>query len=84
MTPSGWLLAQSGRLTTSGPQPPWLSSLIYRSLLANPLEDAQSWTEDAPRLDLPEVQSASHGDPRNGVATGRRARQRGAGDGGSD
>jgi two-component system, OmpR family, sensor histidine kinase ChvG len=63
VSPSGWLLAQSGHLTTSGPQPPWLSSLIYRSLLANPLEDAEPWTEDAPRLDLPEVQSASRGEP---------------------
>jgi two-component system, OmpR family, sensor histidine kinase ChvG len=60
--PSGWLLAQSGHLTTAGPQPPWLSSLIYRSLLANPLQDAEPWTEDAPRLDLPEMQSAGHGE----------------------
>jgi two-component system, OmpR family, sensor histidine kinase ChvG len=61
VAPTGWLLAQSGRLTTSGPQPGWLSSVIYRSLLANPLEDAELWTADVPRLDLPEVQSASNG-----------------------
>ncbi|QAU23653.1 HAMP domain-containing protein [Dyella sp. M7H15-1] len=61
IAPSGWLLAQSGRLTTSGPQPGWLSSIIYRSLLANPLEEAELWTADVPRLDLPEVQSARTG-----------------------
>jgi two-component system, OmpR family, sensor histidine kinase ChvG len=64
VAPAGWLLAQSGRLTTSGPQPGWLSSIIYRSLLANPLEEAELWTADVPRLDLPEIQSA-----RNGQAT---------------
>lgn len=63
LTPSGWLLAQSGRLTTSGPQPGWLSSVVYRSLLANSLEDAEAWTADVPRLDLPEVSSASKGIP---------------------
>jgi two-component system, OmpR family, sensor histidine kinase ChvG len=61
VAPAGWLLAQSGRLTTSGPQPGWLSSIIYRSLLANPLEEAELWTADVPRLDLPEIQSARTG-----------------------
>ena len=61
VAPAGWLLAQSGRLTTSGPQPGWWSSVIYRSLLANPLEESQPWTTDVPRLDLPEVQSARTG-----------------------
>ncbi|GLQ47852.1 proteobacterial dedicated sortase system histidine kinase [Dyella lipolytica] len=61
LTPSGWLLAQSGKLTTSGSQPGWLSSVVYRSLLANPLEEAEPWTTDVPRLDLPEVQSARDG-----------------------
>jgi two-component system, OmpR family, sensor histidine kinase ChvG len=63
VTPAGWLLAQSGRLVTSGPQPGWFSSIIYRSLLANPLEDAELWTADVPRLDLPEIQSARTGQP---------------------
>jgi two-component system, OmpR family, sensor histidine kinase ChvG len=63
VAPAGWLLAQSGRLTTSGPQPGWLSSIIYRSLLANPLEEAEAWTADAPRLDLPEIQVARDGQP---------------------
>lgn len=61
LVPSGWLLAQSGHLTTSGPQPSWWSSVIYRSLLANPLEEAEAWTSDAPRLDLPEVKAAKGG-----------------------
>jgi two-component system sensor histidine kinase ChvG len=61
VAPSGWLLAQSGHLTTTGPQPGWLSSVIYRSLLANPLEEAEPWTADVPRLDLPEVQRARTG-----------------------
>jgi two-component system, OmpR family, sensor histidine kinase ChvG len=63
LAPAGWLLAQTGRLTTSGPQPGWLSSFVYRSLLANPLEDAEAWTSDAPRLDLPEVRGARDGQP---------------------
>ncbi|HKT26981.1 ATP-binding protein [Dyella sp.] len=61
VTPQGWLLAQSGRLKTSGPQPSWWSSVIYHWLLANPLEQAQAWTSDAPRLDLPEVKYARDG-----------------------
>ncbi len=63
LAPAGWLLAQTGRLTTSGPQPGWLSSFVYRSLLANPLEDAEPWTVDVPHLDLPEVQGARAGQP---------------------
>ncbi|WP_188793195.1 ATP-binding protein [Dyella nitratireducens] len=61
VTPEGWLLAQSGHLTTSGPQPSWWSSVIYHWLLANPLEEGEAWTTDAPRLDLPEVKTARHG-----------------------
>lgn len=61
VTPQGWLLAQSGRLKTSGPQPSWWSSVIYHWLLANPLEESQAWTSDAPRLDLPEVKNARDG-----------------------
>jgi two-component system sensor histidine kinase ChvG len=63
LAPAGWLLAQTGKLTTSGPQPGWLSSFVYRSLLANPLEDSEPWTVDVPRLDLPEVQGARAGEP---------------------
>jgi len=63
VTPEGWLLAQSGRLKTSGPQPSWWSSVIYHWLLANPLEQAEAWTSDAPRLDLPEVKTARDGQP---------------------
>ena len=63
LAPAGWLLAQTGHLTTSGPQPGWLSSFVYRSLLANPLEDAEPWTADVPHLDLPEVQGARAGQP---------------------
>jgi len=63
LAPAGWLLAQTGKLTTTGPQPGWLSSFVYRSLLANPLEDAETWTADVPRLDLPEVQGARAGQP---------------------
>lgn len=63
LSPQGWLLAQSGRLRTAGEQPGWFASLIYRSLLANRLEDAEPWTEDAPRLDPPEVRKARAGDP---------------------
>jgi two-component system, OmpR family, sensor histidine kinase ChvG len=61
LAPAGWLLAQSGRLKASGPQPSWWSSVIYRSLLANPLEEAEAWTTDAPKLDLPEVEKARNG-----------------------
>jgi dedicated sortase system histidine kinase len=61
VAPAGWLLAQSGRLSAAGPQPSWWSSVIYHSLLANPLEEAEGWTTDAPRLDLPEVKAAREG-----------------------
>ncbi|RUL74480.1 ATP-binding protein [Dyella choica] len=61
VAPEGWLLAQSGRLTTSGAQPSWWSSVIYHWLLANPLEDGEAWTTDAPRLELPEVKTAGKG-----------------------
>jgi len=61
LAPAGWVLARSGRLSASGPQPGWWSSLIYHSLLANPLEEAEAWTTDAPKLDLPEVETARNG-----------------------
>ncbi|NUO71258.1 MAG: histidine kinase, partial [Frateuria sp.] len=67
----GWVLAQSGRLQSGGPQPGWFAALIYRALLANRVEDAAPWTQDAPRLDLPEIARAREGRPstvwRDGV-----------------
>lgn len=63
LAPSGWLLAQSGRLRASGSQPGWFAALVYRALLANRVEDAAPWTEDAPRLDLPQIARARAGQP---------------------
>jgi len=71
----GWLLAQSGQLHTAGQQPGWFASVIYRSLLANQLEDAEPWTEDAPRLDTPEVRTAHAGAPK---AAWREGEERGS------
>jgi len=59
----GWLLAQSGRLQTGGPQPGWFAALVYRALLANRVEDAAPWAQDAPRLELPEIARARAGTP---------------------
>ena len=59
----GWVLAQSGRLQSTGPQPGWFAALVYRALLANRVEEAAPWTQDAPRLDLPEVVQAREGKP---------------------
>ncbi|KRE97020.1 histidine kinase [Frateuria sp. Soil773] len=77
LAPQGWLLAQSGRLgaaVAGGAQPGWFASLVYRSLLANRLEPAELWTQDAPRLDLPEIRRAAAGEPatvwRDGEARG--------------
>jgi two-component system sensor histidine kinase ChvG len=64
LAPQGWLLARSGRLiTTPGAdgQPGWFASLIYRSLLATRMEDANPWAQDVPRLDTREVSQASAG-----------------------
>jgi dedicated sortase system histidine kinase len=63
LAPTGWLLAQSGRLRAGGPQPGWFAALVYRALLANPVEDAAPWAQDAPRLDLPEIARARSGEP---------------------
>jgi len=63
LAPGGWLLAQSGRLQTAGPQPGWFAALVYRALLANSVEDAAPWAQDAPRLELPEITRAHAGDP---------------------
>ncbi|HET6551898.1 MAG TPA: ATP-binding protein [Dyella sp.] len=67
LAPDGWLLAQTGHLATpaSAPsdQPGWFAALVYRSLLANQVEDAEPWTQDVPRLDVPQVREASRGAP---------------------
>ena len=63
LAPTGWLLAQSGRLQAAGPQPGWFAALVYRALLANPVEDAAPWAQDAPRLELPEITRARGGEP---------------------
>lgn len=63
LAPSGWLLARSGRLDTTGPQPGWFAALVYRALLANRVDDAAPWMQDAPRLDLPQITRARAGQP---------------------
>ncbi|UGB38400.1 ATP-binding protein [Frateuria soli] len=63
LAPTGWLLAQSGRLQAGGPQPGWFAALVYRALLANPVEEAAPWAQDAPRLELPEIARARAGEP---------------------
>jgi dedicated sortase system histidine kinase len=78
LAPQGWLLAQTGHLSTPaaapGDQPGWFAALVYRSLLANQVGDAEPWTQDVPRLDATEVQKASQGTPatvwRQGEARG--------------
>ncbi|MGP1664720.1 MAG: histidine kinase dimerization/phospho-acceptor domain-containing protein, partial [Rhodanobacter sp.] len=66
LAPQGWLLGRSGRLNTlpgSDGQPSWFAALVYRSLLATKLEDANLWSQDVPRLDTSEVIAASAGQP---------------------
>ncbi|MFC5581701.1 ATP-binding protein [Rhodanobacter terrae] len=78
LTSQGWLLARTGRLNTApgaDGQPGWFASLIYRSLLANQLEDASPWSQDVPRLDTAEVGTASSGKP---VAVWRSGEERGS------
>ena len=77
LAPQGWLLARSGRLNTmpgSDGQPGWFAALVYRSLLATRLEDANLWAQDVPRLDTGEVAEAAAGQPvsvwRNGEERG--------------
>ncbi|MBA2079452.1 ATP-binding protein [Rhodanobacter sp. PCA2] len=78
LSPQGWLLARSGRLDsapgTHG-QPGWFASLVYRSLLATRLEDANLWAQDVPRLDTPEVLRARGGQP---VSVWRSGEERGS------
>ena len=78
LSPQGWLLARSGRLDTAPGahgQPGWFASLVYRSLLATRLEDANLWAEDVPRLDTPEVMHARTGQP---VSVWRSGEERGS------
>jgi two-component system, OmpR family, sensor histidine kinase ChvG len=77
LSTQGWLLARSGHLdnaTGTDGQPGWFASMVYRSLLATRLEDANLWSQDVPRLDTPEVGDALAGQPvsvwRNGEERG--------------
>jgi dedicated sortase system histidine kinase len=78
LSPAGWLLARSGKLnTTPGAdgQPGWFASLVYRSLLATRLEDANLWAQDVPRLNTGEVEQAQTGKP---VSVWRSGEERGS------
>ncbi len=78
LAPHGWLLARSGRLNTtpgSDGQPGWFAALVYRSLLATRLEDANLWAQDVPRLDTREVTEAGAGKP---VSVWRSGEERGS------
>ncbi|WP_114238979.1 ATP-binding protein [Dyella sp. C9] len=78
LAPQGWLLAQTGHLAapaaTPGDQPGWFAALVYHSLLADQVGDAEPWMQDVPRLDAGEVREASGGHPatlwRQGEARG--------------
>ncbi|MDE2280114.1 MAG: histidine kinase [Xanthomonadaceae bacterium] len=78
LSPQGWLLARSGKLTTASgaaDQPGWFASLIYRSLLATRLENANLWAQEVPKLDTPEVLHARAGQP---VSVWRSGEERGS------
>lgn len=78
LSPAGWLLARSGQLNTApgaDGQPGWFASLVYRSLLAAKLEDANLWSQDVPRLNTPEVEKAQAGKP---VTVWRSGEERGS------
>ncbi|OOG43264.1 ATP-binding protein [Rhodanobacter sp. C05] len=78
LSPQGWLMGRSGRLNTmpgNDGQPGWFASLVYRSLLATRLEDANLWSQDVPRLDTREVSTASTGTP---VSVWRSGEERGS------
>jgi two-component system sensor histidine kinase ChvG len=78
LNPQGWLLGRSGRLNTtagSDGQPGWFAALVYRSLLATRLEDANLWSQDVPRLDTDEVRQAGAGHP---VSVWRSGEERGS------
>ncbi|GAB3024568.1 MULTISPECIES: ATP-binding protein [Oleiagrimonas] len=62
--PHAWLLATAGSLRTHEDphrRPGWLAYTIYRLLIAAPFDAAQPWTQDAPRLDTPQVREALAG-----------------------
>jgi len=78
LSPSGWLLARSGKLDSApgaDGQPGWFASLVYRSLLATRLEDAELWSQDVPRLDTAEVRQARAG---KAVTVWRHGEERGS------
>ncbi|MEW9625731.1 ATP-binding protein [Rhodanobacter geophilus] len=78
LSPQGWLLARSGKLDSAPGahgQPGWFAALVYRSLLATRLEDANLWAQDVPRLDTPEVLRARAGQP---VSVWRSGEERGS------
>jgi two-component system sensor histidine kinase ChvG len=78
LSPSGWLLGRSGRLNNAAgadAQPSWFAALVYRSLLATRLEDANLWAQDVPRLDTAEVARARSGRP---VSVWRSGEERGS------
>ena len=78
LSPAGWLLGRSGRLQEgSGGErdPGWFASLVYRSLLATRLDDANLWAQDVPRLDTRDVRQASDGKP---VSSWRHGEERGS------
>lgn len=66
LSPQGWLLAQSGHMDDGGgrDQPGWFAALIYRSLLADRVQRAEPWAQDAPRVSLGEVLQAGQGTPQ--------------------
>ena len=62
--PGAWLLARAGSLhagESGQPRPGWLAYTLYRVLIAAPFDPPQPWTEDAPRLDTPDVRRALAG-----------------------
>src|SRR6185437_13169925 len=78
LSPSGWLLARSGKLDGAPGaegQPGWFASLVYRSLLATRLEDAELWSQDVPQLDTAEVRQARAG---KAVTVWRHGEERGS------
>jgi two-component system sensor histidine kinase ChvG len=78
LSPQGWLLARSGRLNSApgaDGQPGWFAALVYRSLLATRLEDANLWSQDVPRLDTAEVAGARAG---RSVSVWRNGEERGS------
>jgi dedicated sortase system histidine kinase len=75
LAPGAWLLAQSGRLHEDAQVSGWLAALLYRALVAAPLDAAAPWMDDAPRLDTPSVRAALAGTP---TATWRDGQTRGS------